>query len=761
MATVFSTAVVEIPVTTTVLNVESVQIDVVELGVIGPQGITGSVGVTGATGQSITGSTGPTGDTGPTGPTGSQGITGPTGSVGATGVTGGTGATGFTGPTGSTGLTGDTGSTGPTGLQGSTGATGATGSTGADSTVAGPTGPTGATGATGVGTTGSQGDRPGLLYEFSTSTSSGNPGSGVLKFNSGTLSSVTQIVISTTTSDSLGVSNILDLIDDSTSTNKSRIAIRSNTNGDGSFFSFLVTSVTTHANYYELNGTYVSGAAFSNAEKITFDFYQTGNVGSTGLTGPTGPTGADGFLGGTGATGATGATGVTGVTGSTGPTGPTGADGTIGVDGATGATGATGPTGSTGVTGPTGVTGISGPTGPSGVFIGATAPDTGLLWADTTIAASLGVPVGGATGNYLVKSSNNDYDTAWSSQATAFKNLVINGDMQVAQRGTSVTGVTAGGYLTADRWAFYVGTQGTWTQTVENDAPTGSGFRKSSKVLCTTADASPAAGDYIIFQQILEGQNVQHVLKGTSSAKELTVSFWVKANVTGTYVINITDLDNTRAVAKSYTVNASATWEKKTIIFPADTTGAFDNDNAGSLRFTFWLGGGSNYTSGTLQTSWGSEVLANTASGVTNLAAATNNYWQVTGVQLEVGSIATEFEFLPVDVELARCQRYYYRSGGSAYTNHTSGGSSSSTLMFGLFNLPVTLRTAPSAVEFSNIAAANLGASLYTITALIIELTGNNALLLKGTASSLSTNVPGAILNNNNTAGYIAVSAEL
>jgi hypothetical protein len=242
------------------------------------------------------------------------------------------------------------------------------------------------------------------------------------------------------------------------------------------------------------------------------------------------------------------------------------------------------------------------------------------------------------------------------------RNLVINGAMQVAQRNTSVASITAGGYLTADRWAFYVGTQGTWTMSVENDAPTGSGFRKSSKVLCTTADASPAAGDYIIFQQVLEGQNVQHVLKGTSSAKELTVSFWVKSNVTGTYVINITDLDNTRAVAKSYTVNASATWEKKTITFPADTTGAFDNDNAGSLRFTFWLGGGSNYTSGTLQTSWGSEVLANTASGVTNLAASTNNYWQVTGVQLEVGDTATPFEFKPFDKDLEECRRYYENS---------------------------------------------------------------------------------------------------
>jgi hypothetical protein len=105
------------------------------------------------------------------------------------------------------------------------------------------------------------------------------------------------------------VSDILDLIDDSTSTNKARIAIRSNANGDASFFSFLVTSVTTHANYYEIDGTYVDGAAFSNTEKITFDFYQTGNLGATGPTGPTGPTGVTGPTGATGATGATGPTG--------------------------------------------------------------------------------------------------------------------------------------------------------------------------------------------------------------------------------------------------------------------------------------------------------------------------------------------------------------------------------------------------------------------------------------------------------------------
>jgi hypothetical protein len=188
----------------------------------------------------------------------------------------------------------------------------------------------------------------------------------VLKFNNATLASVTQIILSTTTADSLGISDILDLIDDPTSTNKARISIRSNANGDASFFSFLVTSVTTHANYYELNGTYVDGAAFSNTESIVFDFYQTGDIGATGATGPTGATGATGPQG---IQGDVGATGPAGATGATGPQGIQGIQGEVGVTGAIGATGpagATGAVGATGPTGPTGNTGATGATGPTG-----------------------------------------------------------------------------------------------------------------------------------------------------------------------------------------------------------------------------------------------------------------------------------------------------------------------------------------------------------------------------------------------------------
>jgi hypothetical protein len=274
-----------------------------------------------------------------------------------------------------------------------------------------------------------------------------------------------------------------------------------------------------------------------------------------------------------------------------------------------------------------------------------------------------------------------------------YRNLLINGAMQVAQRSTSVTGSTTNGYKTVDRFAYIIGTQGTWTHTVENDAPTGSGFRKSAKTLCTTADASPGNDDVLLFVQPIEGQNLQAIRKGTANAQQLTLSFWVKANVTGTYIAEISDEDNTRQVSLAYTINSSATWEKKTIVFPADTTGVLDNDNAGSLTLVFWLGGGSTWTSGTLNTNWNTQVNANRAVGQVNLAAATNNYWQITGVQLEVGSVATEFEFKPITQELQECYRYFYNHLG---VNIHAAEYGSGAVWIGNFQNVVPMRAAPT-----------------------------------------------------------------
>ena len=292
------------------------------------------------------------------------------------------------------------------------------------------------------------------------------------------------------------------------------------------------------------------------------------------------------------------------------------------------------------------------------------------------------------------------------------RNVVINGAMQVAQRATSVASITTAGYYTADRWQASITTLGTWTQSVENDAPTGSGLRKSVKMLCTTANASPAAGDSFLFRTLLEGQNIQQFAKGTASAKAFTLTFWVKASTTGTYIAELVDQDNSRQVSAAYTVSAANTWEKKTITFPADTTGAFDNDNASSLSLNFWLGAGTNFTSGTLNTSWASTTNANRAVGQTNVAGATNRTWQITGVQLEAGSVATPFEFEDIQTTLMRCYRYFQTSYiyGSTWPSYPTGGvqvrynNSVDTAYIDGFSFIAPMRAAPTITLYNQVS---------------------------------------------------------
>jgi hypothetical protein len=257
------------------------------------------------------------------------------------------------------------------------------------------------------------------------------------------------------------------------------------------------------------------------------------------------------------------------------------------------------------------------------------------------------------------------------------RNIVINGDMSIAQRNTSVASITVNGYYTCDRWSIGVSSLGTWTNTQSTDVPTGQGFATSFKLDCTTADASPAAGDLFQLNQLFEGQNLQYLKKGTANAVSLTASFWVKSTKTGTFICELLDLDNSRQISKSYTVDVTDTWEFKTLTFAGDTTGTLNNDNGSSLVLSFWLGAGSTYSSGTLNTSWASITNANRAVGQVNIADNTANDFLITGVQLEAGTTASDFEFLPVDVNLGRCMRYYEKLimsniAAVGYSNSTS-----------------------------------------------------------------------------------------
>ena len=347
-----------------------------------------------------------------------------------------------------------------------------------------------------------------------------------------------------------------------------------------------------------------------------------------------------------------------------------------------------------------------------------------------------------------------------------FRNILINGGMDVAQRGTSASSITSSGYNTCDRWKADITSQGTWTQSQSTDVPSGQGFAKSLKMDCTTADASPASSDRVMIRQFVEGQNLQYLKKGTSSAESLTCSFWVKSNKTGTYILEIFDLDNNRHINKSYTIDSASTWEKKIITFDGDTTGAFDNDNAVSLQLGFWLGGGSTYTSGTLATSWQSFDNADRAVGQVNLADSTSNEWYITGVQLEAGTTASDFEFLPRDISLQRCHRYCYKTPtGSLSENqaeYCNAHHYAANLILGLCSVnPVEMRV-PFTVTFSGSFESYGASSVITMNSLSSNEITTRGFQINGTPATNRT--PGqavTIRNQSNTTAFILQEAEL
>ena len=341
---------------------------------------------------------------------------------------------------------------------------------------------------------------------------------------------------------------------------------------------------------------------------------------------------------------------------------------------------------------------------------------------------------------------------------SAFKNIIINGDMSQAQRSTSVSSITSSSYNTVDRFRTTISTAGTWTQSQSTDVPTGQGFAKSLKMDCTTADGSLAAGDRLFIEQQVEGQNLQYLKKGTSSAESTTMSFWVKSNKTGTYICVLED-DNSRSISKSYTISSADTWEKKTITFAGDTSGALDNDNTSGFRVEFWLAAGSTYSSGTLATDWGSTTNANIAVGQVNLADSTSNEWYVTGVQFEVGTAASDFEFLPYDVNLKRCQRYYYKKiSANAYGPLAQGMQIGASHQMVQGYHPVTMRSAPSLTQSGWSYEAGTGSGTWSISS---SRTNIDAWGAEKTGVSNSEGSAIIIYAENNAAAYFTADSEL
>ena len=217
------------------------------------------------------------------------------------------------------------------------------------------------------------------------------------------------------------------------------------------------------------------------------------------------------------------------------------------------------------------------------------------------------------------------------------KPLVVNGNMQVSQRGTSFTGQTGSAY-TLDRMQIRLNDVGTYTITQDSDVPEGYGFSKSMKIDCTTANDSLEAADFMFLDVRFEQQDMRIFNKGTSSAKKITVAAWVKSPKTGTHVIGLFDSKNSRYCMQTYTISSANTWTKAIVTFPADTAGnEFDVDNTRGLSPQFWFAAGSNFTSGSAATAWESYTAANQAVGQVNCSDSTDNNILITGIQMEVG----------------------------------------------------------------------------------------------------------------------------
>ena len=291
-------------------------------------------------------------------------------------------------------------------------------------------------------------------------------------------------------------------------------------------------------------------------------------------------------------------------------------------------------------------------------------------------------------------------DTSMVESSGAFgrRNIIINGDYSIYQRTQQATGVGASAtYPTADRWVLNPSTEGRLTMTAGTaDAPPESNVTTSLKLDCTTADTSVGAAQFCVLDQRIEGLNLQHIKKGTSGARQLTASFWVKGNASATYVVELYDNDNARQVSKSFSVTSS--WSKVELTFPADTTGAFDNDANLSLFFQIWLLGGSNFTSGTLSETWTSVTQANRAVGISNFFSSTSNELYITAVQLEVGDVATEFEYQSYGEKYMLCQRYYHKadiSGSLPFWLHPLTNSNTNYRRQN-YNFPTRMRATPS-----------------------------------------------------------------
>ena len=293
------------------------------------------------------------------------------------------------------------------------------------------------------------------------------------------------------------------------------------------------------------------------------------------------------------------------------------------------------------------------------------------------------------------------------------RNLIINGAMDIAQRGTSVTGVTTSTYGACDRWKIMEGSVAVLTLSQDTDAP--DEFENCLKIVPTTADSSVSSSDYSVLNQTIEATNVKGAASGTSSSRPFSLSFWVKSNVTGTYCVELY-VNSSTNVSAQYTINQAGVWEYKTVDYPPSQN-AFGSAN---LSVQFWLLAGSNYSGGSsIKSTWSSGDNTRAVDQV-NVLSSTSNYFQITGVQLEVGKVATPFEHRSYGEELALCQRYFEKwSGNKAmhpqYSSEAAGAYAAARELWNDFK--VEKRANPSVTVTGTHSPSAVNASIYGLGA--------------------------------------------
>ena len=352
--------------------------------------------------------------------------------------------------------------------------------------------------------------------------------------------------------------------------------------------------------------------------------------------------------------------------------------------------------------------------------------------------------------------------SAQTSATRPFLNRLINGGMTIDQRNAGAS-VSGNNNYTLDRWQALVSASGKYT--VQQDAgavtpPTG--FTDYLGVTSSSA-YSVSSGDYFTINQRIEGFNCADLNWGSASAKTITLSFWVRSSLTGTFGGSLRNSASNRSYPFSYTINSANTWEFETITIAGDTSGTWLTTNGIGIDINFSLGAGSAF-SGTAGAWAGSNFFS--ATGATSVVGTNGATFYITGVQLEVGSTATSFDYRPYGTELALCQRYYYKLAiGQGNSRVLSGYISSTTQSINLLNMPVSMRTSPTALETSGTAAHYSVAYTNTETNCSAVPSYNdasvNTVSVIGAVASGLTAGQGCQLRYINASAYLAVSAEL